>query len=146
MKTKKATKSKPKHKQGYWDHLLGKEKHREKHREHKPKRKAVRRTAMPDDETQSDETPAPSAPEPQEVETTPLEGASGNEVENPPPAPPKVASEPTEPPEPLAVDETEKGADPEDAGAEWELDIIPESTRGEGPRPEEPEEPEEEAA
>ena len=65
----------------------------------------------------------------------------------PPPDPPKVKSEPTEPPAPDAVIEQDQlGAQPEDQGAVRELDLIPESTyaRGEGPQPEEPEEAEEE--
>ena len=58
----------------------------------------------------------------------------------PPPDPPVVKSEPTEPPAPDAVIEQEQvGAQPEDAGAVRELDLIPDSVyaRGEGPKPEE---------
>jgi hypothetical protein len=87
----------------------------------------------------------PGTPEP--VKTTPLEGASGTEVENPPPAPPKVESPPTEPPAPDAVmGEEQVGADPEIPDAVRELDLIPEATRGEGPRPEGTEPPPPEAA
>ena len=63
----------------------------------------------------------------------------------PPPDPPAVKSEPTEPPAPDAVIEQDQvGAQPEDAGAVRELDLIPDSVyaRGEGPKPEEPEEKE----
>jgi hypothetical protein len=89
----------------------------------------------------------PGAPEPQQVETTPLEGASGTEVENPPPAPPKVESPPTEPCAPDAVkSEDQVGADPENPDAVHELDLIPEATRGEGPKPEGAEPPPPQAA
>jgi hypothetical protein len=66
-----------------------------------------------------------------------LQPREGDEDFLPPPDPPKVKSEPTEVVEPLAVDESEKGAHPEDPAAEWELDIIPDSVypRGDGPVP-----------
>ena len=68
-----------------------------------------------------------------ETQTTDAE----QEEFGPPPAPPVVTSEPTEPPEPLEVDDAEKGAQPEEE-AERELKIAPETTPGEGPKPEEP--------
>jgi hypothetical protein len=59
----------------------------------------------------------------------------------PPHAPPVVPSLPTEPAAPDAVDDSEKGAHPEDEGALRELDLVVEGTRGVGPSPEEPEPP-----
>jgi hypothetical protein len=66
-----------------------------------------------------------------------LQPREGDEEFLPPPDPPKVKSEPTEVVEPLAVDESEKGAHPEDPAAEFELDLIPDSVypRGDGPVP-----------
>jgi len=56
----------------------------------------------------------------------------------PPPDPPKAKSEPTEPAAFDAVDDSPKGADPEDPNATFELDLLHhESIRGTGPRPEE---------
>jgi len=122
---KKTTKSKPKAKQGYWDHFIQKPKHKPTHH---PKRKAKAMSTTDETETQ--------APAPAETEEQP-------EV-LPPPDPPKVKSEPQEPAAFDEIDESEKGADPEDRAAEFELDIIPESVypRGVGPEPEPPEGPE----
>jgi hypothetical protein len=55
----------------------------------------------------------------------------------PPPDPPVVPSPPFPPPAPDAVDESEKGAQPE-ATALRELELLQVGTRGEGPAPEEP--------
>jgi hypothetical protein len=123
MKKKIKAKKKPKRPTStYWKHLLGKPR-----RKAKPKPKARRRVKpMAKKKTAKDEQPDLEL-----AEQEPL----------PPPDPPKVKSEPTEPPAPDAVLEQESvGADPEDSGATFELDIIPEATRGEGPKPEAPEE------
>lgn len=55
----------------------------------------------------------------------------------PPPNPPVVPSEPTDPPAPLEVDESEKGAQPENSAVR-ELNLIPEAPEA-SPRPEEAE-------
>jgi hypothetical protein len=58
----------------------------------------------------------------------------------PPPDPPVVPSEPQPPPTGYEVDETPKGAQPEDTAPALprELELLQVGTRGEGPAPEEP--------
>jgi|SRR5215475_6676977 len=120
MKAKKITKSKPKTRQSYWEHLVQKPKHKPTHH---PKRKAKAMSTTDETETQ--------APAPAETQEQPEEFL-------PPPDPPKVKSEPQEPAAPDAVIEQEQvGADPEDPTAVFELDLLHhQSIRGTGPRPE----------
>lgn len=117
MKTKKG--SKPK--QTYWDHLLAKQKPHTA----RPKHKATRKPQPTNTHTMSTQA---EADEPK---------AQVEEEFLPPPGPPTVPSEPTEPPGPLDVDESEKGAQPEESAVR-ELNLIPDTPVA-SPRPEEPE-------
>jgi hypothetical protein len=114
----------------FWDHFLDKKAKPQTKPKPKPKPKAAAVTTPR-------KRARPMATKKKEQETT----ETGEQL-LPPPAPPAVESKPTEPPAPNAVIEQESvGAQPEDAGAVRELDLIPDSVyaRGEGPRPEEPE-------
>jgi hypothetical protein len=126
-KSKTLKKKTPKrHKQTYWEQLL-------------PKRKATKRKVKRRVKAMARKTKAET-----EANTEP---ALHEEEIAPPPAPPKVESPPTEPCAPDAVkSEDQVGADPENPNVVHELDLIPEATRGEGPKPEGTEPPPPQAA